>query len=423
MRDSIKNHAIATAALGTLLALGACAPEAEKLAGERVSVFNRAANEGAAASRAITLEKPRLAILWSGDSGNSANNTGHVQGRQNMEPLFSADFARAPDKSFVLYPPAADESALYAVDGNIDIAKISLADGKKQWVQTGLSSDASLKFGALALDDDALYAAASNMEIAKIGKESGRILWRRKLKGTLKSGLQACGGKIVLSNDAGEVFAVSAEDGQKIWSHKTLESPFGFIKGSTPACAGDKVIAALGNGEVHILSLADGSPLHMAGMFRGAPTSINSISDIVANPVAADGVVLVKSYSGGTKAISLASGEELWSRAWSGPATPAASNGFVFDVDGDGIARAFDLASGAEVWSLKPDLGKGAVYSPLLINNRLVIAGASGAGAVIDPYEGRILERVNFGMRIDAPPMMAGEKLVISGAAGLRAWR
>ncbi|MDR1009063.1 MAG: PQQ-binding-like beta-propeller repeat protein [Rickettsiales bacterium] len=413
--------------IAALIILAACAEEKKKLDGERVSIFNApivAADGGGAQAGSIKLARPIITRGWESESRTDANIAGHLGGRQDMEPLFTASVGTSNKTSLILYPPVADREAAYAIDGDLNIAKISLATGEKVWRNNTLSSEALLTFGALALDSDYLYAITNDAVAVKLDKASGEIIWKKSYKGTLKSGAKVCNGRLMFATDADELVVLSASTGEKVFTHRSLENPFGFIKGSTPACADGRAVAAFSNGEVHLIDLATGKLLWMAQAYRQSLTSINNMSDIVANPVLLSDRVIIKSYGGVMKALSLADGSEIWSLAYGGVATPAVSNSTIFDVDGDRIVRAIDAITGGVLWSLKLEgADKAALMNPLLVNSRLIIMAGNGSAVVIDPYTGSLLKQMSFGGTIDSSPIMVWDKMVVIGDGNLIVWR
>lgn len=411
--------ALALAAL--CLALVSCTAEKIPLKGERVSVFSFGTPPESPGAK-IVLARPYVNESWASASGNARNSKGHLAGRKDFSERVRADIGVNYETSPILYPPVADGDAIFTIDGNLHVSKLSLKDGSRIWHNTDLSNGQYLRFGALAYMPGALFALANDSTLARIDPATGRTVYSKNFGPTAKSGLQVCGGRVYFSSDEGELFALDASTGEKVFGHRTIEEPFGFMRGSTPACEGGRIVAAFPNGEVHMLM--DSEPIWLAALLRPKAGSVNSMPDIVANPVIEGGVAIAKSYTGRTAAFDLKDGRELWSRPNGGTATPVASNGIMFDVDSNGLAFALDISGGKTIWSAKLDVPKGAsALSPLLVNNRLLVAFTNGMLAKIDPYGGTLVSMEKIAPKIDVPPIYVGDALVVISNGNLEIFR
>ena len=403
------------------LALISCTADKERLSGKRVSVFSSASGTAASGEK-IVLARPYVNESWNSPSGNPANNKGHLAGRKSFSEKFRRDVGVNYETSPILYPPVADGKTIFTIDGNLHISAIDSETGLRLWHHTGLSNGDYIRFGALALSGGSLFAIANDSTLLRLDPKTGREIYRRNFGATLKSGLQACGDLLLFASDDGELFAVEAESGEKKFGHRTIEEPFGLIRGSTPACAGNRIVAAFTNGEVHMVM--DGAPIWLASTTRSDFKSVNAMSDIAAGPVIESGSAIVKNYSGRTVAFDLKAGRELWAKSSGGMATPAASGGFLFDVDSDNVASAYGAKTGKTIWSTKLEPEKGArVLSPLLVNNQLLAAFSSGELIKLDPYTGKLISSENIAPQIDATPIVVGDVLVIISNGNLKIFR
>ncbi|MDR1477137.1 MAG: PQQ-binding-like beta-propeller repeat protein, partial [Rickettsiales bacterium] len=218
------------------LVLSGCAADKVPLSGDRVSVFS-SPDAAAGSVEKIVLARPYVSESWDSPSGNPANNKGHMAGRKSFDEKFRRDVGVNYGTRPMLYPPVADGNAVFAIDGNLHISAIDAATGVRLWHHTGLSNDDYLRFGALALSDGSLFAIANDSTLIRLDPKTGKETYRKNFGATLKSGLQACGGLLLFIGDEGELFAVDSATGEKKFGHRTIEEPFGLIRGSTPACS------------------------------------------------------------------------------------------------------------------------------------------------------------------------------------------
>ena len=388
------------------------------LTGEKVSIFTKEQIE-TKENKKIILEKPYINKSWISNGGNSQNNIGHIAGHKNFKKLFSNDIGTSNSKKQILYTPVANEKMIYTISGNLRLTATNIKTGKTVWYQKFSNNDL-IKFGALNLNGNDLYLITNNAQIVRLDATTGEIIYSKYFNTNLKSGLTFCDNKLFFINDNNELFAIDSQTGNKVYIHKTMEENSSFIKGSTPACKKDKLITTFSNGEVHMIMTETSTPIWLDSAYRINPSNINTISDIVANPVINDNTVIVKSYNDITKAFNIDEGKPLWSTSNGGKTTPVISNDIMFDINNNKIVFASDILTGNKIWETKVDIDKHNIFfDPLLINNQLIIPVSNGNLIKINPYNGSIIETENLTSKIDVAPIVIEDKLIIISGGDL----
>lgn len=131
---------------------------------------------------------------------------------------------------------------------------------------------------------------------------------------------------------------------------------------------------------------------------------------VTGTPAIVDGVVYATS-SGGTRALALSDGSELWASAVTASSSPAFANGRVFVNDDGHALRALDAEDGTELWATQvdPHLAASGFSSPVPVGDVVlvgissteeafpsaVVSGATfkGGVAAYDQESGRMLWR------------------------------
>ncbi len=389
-----------------------CESAPKSLIGKKVSIFSKEQIE-AKENKQIVLEKPYINKLWTSNGGNSQNNIGHIAGHKNFKKLFSNDIGISSSKKQILYTPVANEKMIYTISGNLHLTATDIKTGKTIWYQKFSNNDL-IKFGALNLNGNDLYLITNNAQIVKFDATTGEIIYSKYFNTNLKSGLTFCDNKLFFTNDNNGLFAIDSQTGDKVYMHKTIEESSSFIKGSTPACKKDKLITAFSNGEVHMIMTETPTPIWLDSVYRINPSNINTISDIIANPVINGDIVIVKSYNDITKAFSIDEGKTLWSTKDGGKTTPVISNDVMFDINNNKVVFASNTLTGNKIWETKVDIDKRNIFfDPLLINNQLIIPVSNGDLIKINPYNGSIIETENLTSKIDVTPIVIEDKLII----------
>jgi outer membrane protein assembly factor BamB len=228
---------------------------------------------------------------------------------------------------------------------------------------------------------------------------------------------------LVFKSGGGELFALDAGSGEKRLSIRTLPDHFGFFKDSAPACAPGGVVAGFSGGDLHFVPLEPGLSGWAAHVSRPDIGGISAIGGIVANPVVSGSMAFVKGYSGPMAALDLKKGDVVWSARSGGSATPALSGGTLFDIDSDGVMRAVEAKSGMALWSVVIGADGARLFSPLLVNNRLLVARSDGVLMKYDPYTGAYAGEQKLAPEIDAAPIAADAALFVISGGNLMAFR
>ena len=118
---------------------------------------------------------------------------------------------------------------------------------------------------------------------------------------------------LVLAAD-NQLFALDAGTGAVQWRHAGVFEQAGILGGASPAATSGLVVAAYSSGEVFGLELASGRPLWSDTVLRPRRTlAINTISDIIGDPVIDRDIVVVAGISGEMVALDVSRGERIWS--------------------------------------------------------------------------------------------------------------
>ena len=390
-----------------------CENTPAQLIGEKVSIFNQT-NLNETSQKQILLEKPYINKSWNSTGGNNKNNLGHIAGRKSLKKLYSKDIGIVNSTKQIIYKPVANETTIFTIDGKLKVMATDINTGKTIWANERLSNPELIKYGALALLNNDLYVITNTSQLVKLNAKTGEIIYSKYFNSTLKSGLQICGDKLYFVNDNNELYIVNAETGEKVYSHKTMEETSSFIKGSTPICFDDKVIATFSNGEIHMIMSDTATPIWLESAYKINSSNINNISDIVANPIANEKIVIVKSYNNITKALTIDEGLKLWENENGGTTTPVISNETIFDINNNKTATATDITTGKTIWQTKLETAiKDVLFDPLLINNQLIIPVSNGNIIKLNPYNGKIIKTEELTSKIDVSPIVINDKLLI----------
>ena len=193
-------------------------------------------------------------------------------------------------------------------------------------------------------------------------------------------------------------------------------------------------MAPFSSGELTALRVENGRTiwadiLAVQGVRIGAIATFN---DIDGNPVIDRGVVFAIGHGGRMVAIDERSGRRFWERDIAGLDTPWVAGDFIFVLTADGELLCLARESGAILWVRPlpryedPEEREDAIFwtGPVLVGDRLVVAGSDGRVLAISPYDGRVLGGRNAGGAVRQPPVVADRTLfIVTDDADLIAFR
>jgi outer membrane protein assembly factor BamB len=205
--------------------------------------------------------------------------------------------------------------------------------------------------------------------------------------GAYQSSPAVVNGVIYFGSDDGNVYALNANTGAKLWNFPTYDAngPI-YPVNCSPAVVNGVVYITGGDGNLYALNTSTGAKLW--SYFTGFESTNNTLKP---SPAVVNGVVYV---GGGDGAIALNSstGTKLWSfpAAALGQSSPAVANGVVY-IGGNGTLYALNASTGAELWSFgssvfdtSPAVTNGVVY--ISRNDHVLSALNASTGAELWSY-------------------------------------
>ena len=229
--------------------------------------------------------------------------------------------------------------------------------------------------------DTHIFTLDAEQTIYKTEIATGRTAWKHKLSGLSKrdkiglgGGLGLDGDTLVVASGFGYVQALSASDGSELWT-RSLGAPMT----GAPTIKDGRIFVASNNNEIFALSLSTGDTLWSDQAIAESARVLGSPS-----PAAVEDFVIAPYSSGEIIAYLASNGRRLWTDAISktGRFTPISeindigsrpilAGGLVFASSQSGITIAIDGRSGGRVWSKQI----GSTQAPALANQYLFVIG------------------------------------------------
>lgn len=426
----------------TLLVVG-CAEKEVILSGLRedlrspgydVSDATAAANAAAVAAEAnapfTNLSRPANVgagsgvARWTHRGGDAAHRLPHAAFSARPQLVWSSDAGAGNERKFrITAEPVSDGTRVFTMDSHAQLVAHGIG-GEDLWTvdltrpgeRAGSGSG-----GGLALGAGKLFATTNQGELIALDPATGQIAWRQKFPGGIHGAPTVAGGRIYVSTANSMGYAVNAGNGRIVWDLAGVPTQSGVSGAAAPAVSGNIVVFPLANGSLLGVDAGDGGLKWVARASGGRAGSGHSVLQaFTGEPVIAGGVVYAATAAGRAIAVSLATGQKLWTVEEGAQGTMAVAGGSVYFVTDEARLVRLSARDGAKVWSVdlprytKPDKPRRLksvwpAFGPLLAGGRLWIASGDGLLRAFNPADGAA------GTTVELPSGAASRPIVVGG--------
>lgn len=303
----------------------------------------------------------------------------------------------------------------------------------RQSVGKGSSNKATLTAPPVT-SVDTVYTIDAGHQIVATDLATGRRNWSQKITSgsrrdglSFGAGLAYHDGRLILASGYGFVAVLDANNGAELWRTET-EAPMT----GAPTVKDDRIYVSSNNNEILALSLATGQTLWSDQAIAESARVLGASS-----PAAVEDIVVVPYSSGEIIAYLSANGRRLWSEALAsaGQFTPISSindigarpilgAGLVFAGSQSGVLAAIDGRTGNRVWQ-QPI---GTTQAPALAGEYIFVMGVEADVACIKAGTGQVVwvkELEKFrnvekkkGRITYAGPILASNRILIVSSRG-----
>ena len=406
-------------------------PFAEKevpLPGKRVSVIQQEnlTSDLAAANRPISLPQPQANDAWSQPGGTASNAPGHLALSGSLKSAWSAGVGTG--SSFygkLTASPIVYEGRVLVLDAAGKVTAVNASGGSVAWTATTTppnERDQEGFGGGLAADGGRIYAATGFGNVLALEAKTGKKLWEKNLGSPVRASPTAAAQRVFVASKEGHVFCLSGSDGTELWTFRGLPERASILVNASPAVDGDTVVVPYPTGDVVALRISSGQPMWSETLARTrTASSLGAMSD-AGRPVISGGVVFAVGHAGRMVATQLKTGERIWSLTVASIQQPWVAGDNVFVVDTTGQLMAITRNDGKIQWATKLP-GGGAWSGPVLAGNRLWLTSDKGQLVGVEAASGKVAATQDLGAPVFIAPVVAGGRMfVLTDAARLLAF-
>jgi outer membrane protein assembly factor BamB len=373
---------------------------------------------------------------WPQAGGNPAHFMGHLSAGQRLAEAWTANIgAGGGYRRRIMAQPVADNGIVYVMDSDAVVSAFDIPSGGRVWrFDTKKESDDSTNVGGgLAVDQGTVYAVNGLGELVALDAAKGTMKWRSEFGAPARSAPTVVEGRIFLVTIEDRLVALTTENGRQLWDHQATNPTTSVLGTAAPAFTDGLVVTGFGSGELTALRAESGTVVwsdSLAATLVGG--GIADFSAIRGLPVITGGRVYAIGMGGLMIANDLPTGRRLWERQVGGEDNPWVAGSWLFVVSLNQRMAAINRDDGRVAWVSDlprwedPDKQKDPItwYGPLLVGDRLVVAGTSELALAVSPYTGEILGRQQLSGNASLGPIAAaGTVFVITDDGRLLAMR
>ncbi|HWD27331.1 MAG TPA: PQQ-binding-like beta-propeller repeat protein [Rhizomicrobium sp.] len=415
-----------------------------KLRGERISVMTIDETlriDDTLKTVPVQLPPPYKNAEWPEPGGYASNAMYHLEAQGPLRVLWQQDAGKGSDKSSRLTAaPIIADGRIYVLDSAAHVYAFDANTGAPLWNHSlaPVGKDDSWLFGlfgnngkmdptkgyggGVCYDDGKLFATSGFGEVVALDAKTGKKLWSTDLGVPIVNAPAANGGRVFVSSHDNHFVALAETDGRKLWDHQGITESAGILESTSAAVAGEYVMAPYSSGEIYALRVTNGRPAWNDMLTHsGVATALSELDDIAGRPVVDRDEVFAISHSGIMAAISLNTGDRLWSRDIGGIQTPWAAGDYVYVLTTDEELICLTRKEGKVKWIHQlqrwddPDGKHGAITwsGPVLVSDRLVVVSSTGVAAAVSPYTGELMAKMEIPAGTYIAPVVANDTLYL----------
>jgi outer membrane protein assembly factor BamB len=420
------------------LLLGACAEPEFILEGERLDL--REGSTGNETGRDVPFRAPgQLAnAAWTHVGGSPAHEIRNPSLGRAATQVWSVDIGEGNSRGHrITASPVVSEGRVFTLDSRARVSAVSTG-GALLWssdLTPGADRSDDASGGGLAVAGGRVYATTGFGRLSALDAASGSVVWTQDLAAAVSGPPTVLDGRVYVSDRDGRGWAVNTATGEVEWTVDSTPAGSSIVGGAAPAASGSAIVFPFSSGELIAVRPQDGVPLWTAYVLgKRLGTAIALVGDITGDPVISGDRVYAGNQSGTTAAVTLGTGQTVWTADYGAMSPVAVSGGSVFLVSDRNDLVRLDASDGSLIWTVELPLFENervrrrkdvfSHYGPLLAGDRLIVASSDGVIRNFDPANGQLLYSVELADGAASEPVVAGGTLyVVTDDGTLHAFR
>lgn len=389
----------------------------------------------------VSIELPPSYVnaSWPQPGGEADHTLHHIAATLDFEVEWRADVGKASAaRARLTAPPIVVSDRVFVIDAETTVSSFNAETGELIW-ETALAPEIDERFrirdllrgpkasqigfgGGVAFDQGRIFVTSGFGFVAALDAITGEEQWRFETEAPVRTPPTAYRGRVYLSTNTNEFIALEQDTGEKAWTFQSFEESARFLSSSSPAAAGDLVVAPFSSGELVAFLADNGRAVWNETLTRQARlTALSSLNDIAGSPVIDRGLVFVVSHGGRLAAIDIRSGEPVWEAPIASLQMPWVAGDFIFLVSVEGELACISRNDGAIIWvtqltrfkNEKKKKGRITWAGPVLAGDHLILVSSDKEIVKISPQSGEVVATDKIPEGSVIAPVVANEKVFV----------
>lgn len=430
-----RRNYIAAAASLLALTLSGCGyfDDEERLPGERIPV--RATPEDEVISPELAAEIGALTPAtansdWPQVNGAPTHAPGHLAAPASLSVAWRADIGGGGEQ--LTATPVVAEGRVYTLDDKSTVSAFSTGGGALSWrvdlTPENEGSDDGFG-GGLAYEKGLLFVTTGFGDVVALNASTGTEIWRQRMTAPVRAAPSVQNGIVIAISRDNTAFGFSADDGSVRWRVQGagLRSAGNYGGASAAISPGGVAIVPFASGELVAVRATSGQRLWTdvaSGSRRGLASSV--ISDISADPVILGVAVIAGNMSGQLIATDGRNGGRGWTREFGAMGPVWADGQTIWLVTDRAELKRLSGLQGSTMWTTalpryedEEDREDVITYGgPVLAGGRLLVTSSDGELLSFDPVTGEQLSSVEISGLSGIAPVVAGGVVYVITLSG-----
>jgi len=384
----------------------------------------------------IILPAPEPNINWPQAGGLSNHAMHHIQAADSIKKVWSVNIGDgSDDEERLAASPIIANGRIFTIDALSVVSAYKTSNGKLLWKKdlTPDEEDDGHIPGGLAFDEGRIYISTGFAEAIALDAKTGNEIWRKKITSPARAAPTIRGGRIFILTVDNKTFAINAKTGKQLWTHTGAAESSSLLGSASPAVGEGVVVVPYTNGNLIAFKVENGRLLWQNSLRSFKRTEVlANLAHIRGRPIIDRGKVFAISHAGLMASYDLNKGRRIWQKEVGGLESPWVAGDYIFILTNDLEIAALSRNSGSIHWvrslpryeDIENQEDQITWTGPILVSDRLIVAGSHGKAIAISPYTGRYLGIIDLPDGITVPPVVAsGSVYFLADDAELVAYR
>ncbi|NCB49093.1 MAG: hypothetical protein EOM53_00205 [Alphaproteobacteria bacterium] len=378
------------------LLLTSCMETKSKVEGERLPVFKTGLPELKEQVLLPSTEKALQETHWNTLNRETSyvNTISYLAEKPKL--LWKKDIGKGTSSDrFLLASPIIYNGTLFALDSALHLTALNLQSGKvifEKSLQEEADIDTPAKGIGLAAQEGKLYVLTGLKKVLCLSTKDGTRLWETKIEDMARSAPIFSKENLIFTTLTNKLIALNKTTGKLAFQAQAEIEQTHFLKSASPSKKDSLILAPFSSGQVIAYTLSGQEVWKKRVTARKSYNNQLNLDHITASPRFMGTTAFLFGNSNALISVDMKTGKENWRAHIGTQSQPFLNAEYLFLISNTNKVIALNAKTGKILWTYASLDAKASFYGPLLLKNRLLIAGSNGKVFILSPKTGEFIE-------------------------------